>query len=100
MTIRDDHSLAGDLATEAGEKLLELRARYGFDDAPALKDAGDRSAHRFLADSLERLRPSDSLLSEEGDRDDPARLTANRVWIVDPLDGTREFSEAGRSDWA
>ncbi|NAS26644.1 3'(2'),5'-bisphosphate nucleotidase CysQ [Herbidospora sp. NEAU-GS84] len=100
MTIRDDHSLAGDLATEAGEKLLRLRAQYGFDDAKALKDAGDRSSHDFLVESLERLRPSDHILSEEGERTNPARLSANRVWIVDPLDGTREFSEAGRTDWA
>ncbi|GAA0399573.1 3'(2'),5'-bisphosphate nucleotidase CysQ [Microbispora corallina] len=103
MTIRDDHSLAGDLATEAGERLLELRARHGFDDQRALKDAGDRSSHRFLMDALERLRPSDSVLSEEATREermDPRRLTASRVWIVDPLDGTREYSEPGRSDWA
>ncbi|GIH25371.1 3'(2'),5'-bisphosphate nucleotidase CysQ [Acrocarpospora phusangensis] len=99
-TIRDDHALAEDLATEAGERLLRLRARYGFDDPKALKDAGDRESHRFLTESLERLRPSDSVLSEEGDRLDPARLKASRVWIVDPLDGTREFGEAGRADWA
>ncbi|MEZ0073358.1 inositol monophosphatase family protein [Planotetraspora sp. GP83] len=103
MTIRDDHSLAGDLATEAGERLLELRARYGFDDRQALKDAGDRAAHRFLVEALERLRPSDAVLSEEATREermDPRRLAAERVWIIDPLDGTREFGEPGRSDWA
>ncbi len=103
MTIRDDHSLAGDLAAEAGERLLQLRARYGFDDPKALKNAGDQSAHRFLTEALARLRPSDSVLSEEATREerlDPKRLSAKRVWIVDPLDGTREFSEAGRSDWA
>jgi 3'(2'), 5'-bisphosphate nucleotidase len=103
MTIRDDHSLAGDLATEAGERLLELRARLGFDDQRALKDAGDRSSHTFLMDALGRLRPGDSVLSEEAtreEREDPRRLSAARVWIVDPLDGTREFSEPGRSDWA
>lgn len=103
MTIRDDHSLAADLAEEAGERLLQLRARYGFDDPQALKNAGDQSAHRFLMEALDRLRPSDSVLSEEATREerlDPKRLSAKRVWIVDPLDGTREFSEAGRSDWA
>ncbi|MEW9529016.1 inositol monophosphatase family protein [Microbispora sp. NPDC049125] len=103
MTTRDDHSLAGDLAAEAGERLLELRTRMGFDDQRALKDAGDQSSHRFLMDALERLRPGDAVLSEEATREermDPRRLSASRVWIVDPLDGTREFSEAGRADWA
>ncbi|GAB1821172.1 3'(2'),5'-bisphosphate nucleotidase CysQ [Herbidospora sp. RD11066] len=100
MSIRDDHALAGDLATEAGERLLRLRAQLGFDDAKALKDAGDQSSHEFLVESLGRLRPSDHILSEEGARTEKARLSANRVWIVDPLDGTREFSEAGRVDWA
>ncbi|MFC0861920.1 3'(2'),5'-bisphosphate nucleotidase CysQ [Sphaerimonospora cavernae] len=103
MTIRDDHSLAGDLATEAGERLLELRARHGFEDRRALRDAGDRAAHVFLTEALARLRPGDAVLSEEATREeraDPRRLSARRVWIVDPLDGTREFGEAGRSDWA
>ncbi|GAA1289984.1 3'(2'),5'-bisphosphate nucleotidase CysQ [Planotetraspora silvatica] len=103
MTIRDDHALAGDLATEAGERLLALRAEHGFADQRALKDAGDLMAHRFLTEALQRLRPSDSVLSEEATREermDPRRLSADRVWIVDPLDGTREFSEEGRSDWA
>ncbi|MEU8057513.1 3'(2'),5'-bisphosphate nucleotidase CysQ [Microbispora bryophytorum] len=103
MTMRDDHSLAGELATEAGELLLELRARLGFEDGRALKDAGDRASHEFLMDSLRRLRPDDAVLSEEATREermDPRRLSAERVWIVDPLDGTREFSEEGRADWA
>ncbi|PZG23372.1 3'(2'),5'-bisphosphate nucleotidase CysQ [Spongiactinospora gelatinilytica] len=103
MTIRDDHALAGDLATEAGERLLALRAERGFGDPRALKDAGDQSAHRFLTEALARLRPSDAILSEEATREermDPRRLTADRVWIIDPLDGTREFAEEGRSDWA
>ncbi|MBX6385134.1 MAG: 3'(2'),5'-bisphosphate nucleotidase CysQ [Microbispora sp.] len=103
MTMRDDHSLAGDLATEAGELLLKLRARLGFGDARALKDAGDQTSHRFLMDALARLRPDDAVLSEEATREerlDPRRLSAERVWIVDPLDGTREFSEEGRADWA
>ena len=65
----------------------------------ALRKAGDRQSHEFLAAELARLRPGDAVLSEEG-RDDPARLTADRVWIVDPLDGTREFGEPGRTDWA
>ncbi|WP_197093401.1 3'(2'),5'-bisphosphate nucleotidase CysQ [Nonomuraea sp. SBT364] len=103
MTIRDDHALAADLATEAGEHLLEVRERVGFGDQAALKAAGDRAAHVFLMEALARLRPSDSVLSEEATREerlDPRRLAADRVWIVDPLDGTREFSEEGRADWA
>ncbi|MGP3931394.1 3'(2'),5'-bisphosphate nucleotidase CysQ [Nonomuraea sp. KM88] len=96
MTIRDDHALAADLATEAGERLLGVRERTGFDDPAALRAEGDRAAHVLLMESLARLRPSDCVLSEEATREerlDPRRLTADRVWIVDPLDGTREFSE-------
>ncbi len=68
MSIRDDHALAGDLATEAGGKLLRLRAKLSFDDAKALKGAGDQSSRDFLVESLEQLRPSDHILSEEGER--------------------------------
>ncbi|MET7464574.1 3'(2'),5'-bisphosphate nucleotidase CysQ [Nonomuraea sp. NPDC005501] len=96
MTIRDDHALAADLATEAGERLLALRAREGFADPAGLRALGDRASHVFLMESLARLRPSDCVLSEESSREDrldPRRLSAPRVWIVDPLDGTREFSE-------
>ena len=93
----DDDRLARDLAEEAGRRLLALRARGG--DPDDLRKAGDTSSHEFLSGRLEALRPGDAVLSEEG-KDDPARLTADRVWIVDPLDGTREFGEAGRTDWA
>jgi 3'(2'), 5'-bisphosphate nucleotidase len=97
VTNPDDHALAADLAERAGRLLLDLRAKGG--DPNALKDAGDRSSHEFLVAELARARPTDAVLSEEG-LDDKARLTANRVWIVDPLDGTREFGEPGRPDWA
>ena len=93
----DDHELARDLAAEAGRRLLELRARGGEPDL--LRKAGDRLSHEFLTAALADHRPGDVVLSEEG-ADDPARLTADRIWIVDPLDGTREFGEAGRTDWA
>ncbi|MEV5411468.1 3'(2'),5'-bisphosphate nucleotidase CysQ [Thermopolyspora sp. NPDC052614] len=103
MNVRDDHELARDLATEAGERLLELRARRADGDPKSVRDAGDQGSHRFLTDALARLRPTDLVLSEEATREerlDPRRLTADRVWIIDPLDGTREFGEPGRTDWA
>ena len=93
----DDHLLAAELAEEAGKRLLDLRADGGSPDE--LRKAGDWLSHEFLAAELAARRPGDAVLSEEG-RDNPARLSASRVWIVDPLDGTREFGEAGRTDWA
>jgi 3'(2'), 5'-bisphosphate nucleotidase len=88
----NDHELAAWLATEAGRLLLDVRTELA--DAPASerKEQGDRRSHEFLMTELANARPSDAVLSEEG-ADDPARLSAERVWIVDPLDGTREFSE-------
>ncbi len=93
----DDHLLARDLAGQAGTRLLELRAQGG--DPDVLRKAGDRLSHEFLTAALAGARPGDVVLSEEG-ADNPARLTARRVWIIDPLDGTREFGEPGRTDWA
>jgi 3'(2'), 5'-bisphosphate nucleotidase len=98
----DDHRLAASVAQQAGDLLLDLRARLvteGVDQA-TLKDEGDRQAHLLIIDALsERYEAGDGLLSEEG-ADDLTRLQRARVWIVDPLDGTREFSEPPRSDWA
>jgi 3'(2'), 5'-bisphosphate nucleotidase len=93
----DDHVLAGWLATTAGRRLLDVR-REGLTGRD-LKDAGDQAAHVLLMELLAEHRPGDAVLSEEG-ADDRVRLTADRVWIVDPLDGTREFSEPPREDWA
>jgi 3'(2'), 5'-bisphosphate nucleotidase len=93
----DDDRLARELAAEAGDLLLALRAEGG--DPAALRQAGDRRSHDLLAARLAALRPGDAVLSEEG-RDGPARLASGRVWIVDPLDGTREFGEPDRADWA
>jgi 3'(2'), 5'-bisphosphate nucleotidase len=95
----DDHALARELAEEAGRGLLELRGRDFSGEPDTLRKAGDRLSHEFLVAELARRRPGDVVLSEEG-ADDPARLAAARVWIVDPLDGTREFGEPGRADWA
>jgi len=93
----DDDCLARDLAWAAGERLLKLRASgMTVDD---LRRAGDLGSQEYLANELARVRPTDAMLSEEA-VDDPARLTADRVWIIDPLDGTREFGEEGRVDWA
>jgi 3'(2'), 5'-bisphosphate nucleotidase len=94
-----DDEIAVRLATEAGRRLLEIRAEVGFTDQKALKHAGDQGSQHLLATALAGYRPGDAVLSEEA-VDDPVRLTAERVWIVDPLDGTREFSEEGRTDWA
>lgn len=98
MTIEEsDVRLAARLATEAGELLLALQ-KNGDLEGKALGAEGDRVANSFLCRSLRELRPDDALLSEE-EKDDATRLTARRVWIVDPLDGTREYGE-GRADWA
>ena len=93
----DDHVLAAWLAEVAGRRLLEVRGE-GL-EGRELKDAGDVAAHDLLMALLAEHRPGDAVLSEEG-KDDKARLEAQRVWIVDPLDGTREFSEVPRDDWA
>jgi 3'(2'), 5'-bisphosphate nucleotidase len=97
LTTADDHVLARDLAERAGLMLTQLRARGA--DPDALRKSGDRLSHEFLVKELSACRPGDAVLSEEG-IDDKARLAADRVWIVDPLDGTREFGEEGRTDWA
>ena len=97
MVFPDDDCLARDLAVAAGERLLKLRASGS--TADDLRRAGDLGSQEFLAAELARARPHDAVLSEEA-VDDLARLTADRVWIIDPLDGTREFGEVGRVDWA
>lgn len=94
----DDHAVAAAVAAEAGRLLLDVRAAHT-GDAASLKDDGDLRSHEHIMSALARLRPDDAVLSEEGVAD-PARLEVPRVWIVDPLDGTREFSEPDRSDWA
>lgn len=92
-----DAELAADLARTAGRLLLEIRDS-GLIEGRALGDAGDKSANQFLVHALRQQRPDDGLLSEES-KDTPERLGKDRVWIVDPVDGTREFGE-GRTDWA
>jgi 3'(2'), 5'-bisphosphate nucleotidase len=98
----NDHELAARLATRAGDLLLDVRAEFADASAEERKAAGDRRSHDFLMAELNEQRPGDAVLSEEGPKEeaDPARLRSQRVWIVDPLDGTREFSELDRDDWA
>ena len=92
-----DAALATELAEAAGRILLDLRASGGL-AGKALGEAGDRLANRYLMDRLAAERPDDGVLSEES-RDTLERLFKSRVWIVDPLDGTREYGEE-RPDWA
>ncbi len=99
MSGHTDHEVAARLATEAGQLLLAVREELADATAAERKDAGDKRSHDYLIEALARERRDDAVLSEEG-VDDPVRLSAQRVWIVDPLDGTREFSELGREDWA
>jgi 3'(2'), 5'-bisphosphate nucleotidase len=102
--LTDDAALAKELALAAGRLLIDVRADFGPVDPgdkvrrKELKDAGDAASQAFLAAELLRERPDDAVLSEEA-KDSHERDTADRVWIIDPLDGTSEFSQ-GRSDWA
>jgi 3'(2'), 5'-bisphosphate nucleotidase len=108
VVLLSDDLVARDLAAAAGELLMGLREAAGAVSAAAVMSAqaaaelrrqGDLQSHRLLASRLGQLRPDDAVLSEEA-TDNPARLSAERVWIIDPLDGTREFGEPGRADWA
>ena len=101
----DDHVLARRLAVEAGELLVGIRAELfaAGADPKSVKDEGDRRSNEFLMAELAAHIPAgDGVLSEESraTHGDESRLAATRVWIIDPLDGTREFSEPGRTDWA
>ncbi|GAB3143971.1 3'(2'),5'-bisphosphate nucleotidase CysQ [Micromonospora sonneratiae] len=106
-----DAAFARWLAVRAGQALLTVREEMGYADPGALKAAGDKVSHDVLRTELARWRPADAVLSEEDEGSRLAwaaelgagavrRLSADRVWIVDPLDGTREFAEEGRADWA
>ncbi len=97
----NDDASAVALAELAGARLLEVRAdlkRSGISGREA-RDVGDAASQETLAQALRARFPDDAVLSEEA-ADDHVRLTAERVWIIDPLDGTREFSEFERDDWA
>ena len=92
-----DGDLAAHLADQAGKILLQVRAS-GMFEGKALGKAGDQTANQFLVHALIQQRPEDGLLSEES-KDTEERLAKERVWIVDPVDGTREYGEE-RTDWA
>lgn len=91
-----DAELAAKLAADAGALLLEMRKNSDL-SGKQLGDAGDKTANEMLVAALRELRPDDGLLSEES-KDTVERLSKDRVWIIDPVDGTREYSE-GREDW-
>lgn len=93
----DDHALATRLAHDTGQLLLDLLDDPSAPEGWGLETAGDRHAHEFLTEELSRHRPDDAVLSEEG-RDDGRRLDAERVWIIDPLDGSSDFGLSGA--WA
>jgi 3'(2'), 5'-bisphosphate nucleotidase len=99
--VESDAGLAARLATDAGQLLVKVRDELTSAGAPAwqVMDTGDLASHRFIVKALAEARPDDAVLSEEG-LEDPRRFDADRVWIVDPLDGTSEFGEHGRHDWA
>src|SRR5690606_16795644 len=104
MTLSDDAALAKEQSLAAGRLLLDVRADFGPVDPQdkarrkELKDAGDAASQAFLAEQLQQARPGDAVLSEEA-KDSHERDDADKLWIIDPLDGTSEFSQ-GRSDWA
>lgn len=96
-SLAEDAALARRIAETAGELLMTLQ-HSGMFDGKALGKAGDRVSNAFIMEALAAARPEDAVLSEE-EAADNARLHSRRVWIVDPLDGTREFGEK-RTDWA
>jgi 3'(2'), 5'-bisphosphate nucleotidase len=97
----EDHVIAAEFASGAGEVLLRLRSQLVAEgrDPSEIKDLGDAASQRWLAAAMAERVPDDAVLSEEA-RDNLDRLGAPRVWIIDPIDGTREFSEHPRTDWA
>jgi len=96
-----DQQLASRVATEAGVMLVELRDELVAEGIHYwdLKDEGDIAGHRYIMSALTAARPDDMILSEEA-ADNRKRLSAERVWIIDPIDGTNEFAEHPRHDWA
>ena len=101
LVIAADHELARRVAADTGRILLEVRSKLAAEGAEpkVLKAEGDLAAHTFIQSVFDAERPGDGFLSEEG-ANNLEHLEAERTWIIDPLDGTREFSEPPRIDWA
>lgn len=101
MAVLEDHQLAAQLAADAGALLTSIRreGEAAGTDPKETGQRGDRESNQLIIDTLAVRRPGDAVLSEEA-VDDARRMGAPRVWIVDPLDGTREFTMPGRNDWA
>jgi 3'(2'), 5'-bisphosphate nucleotidase len=102
MDFTDDHIFAAQLAASAGDLLTEVRQELAGQETQVIKDQGDKRSHDFLMQALAQNRPTDGVLSEEGSAHSvhPLREDCERVWIIDPVDGTREYSEPLRTDWA
>ena len=98
-THAEDVAVALAAAEAAGLELLDLRSELGADNGREVGSRGDQRSHALLVSLLTKAYPDDAILSEES-ADDAGRLTRDRVWIIDPLDGTREYGEPGRTDWA
>ena len=96
--LQADIDFAVQTAREAGERLVGLRASGRWSDEKILGDVGDQAADGYLQGYLRGRYPADGILSEET-IDSPGRLERTRAWIVDPLDGTKEY-RAGREDFA
>lgn len=97
----NDHAVATQLARGAMERLVTLRQRFASEqrDPSEWGALADAAANSWLLERIADLRPDDAVLSEESP-DDGERLRCSRVWIIDPLDGTKEFAQPGRIDWA
>ena len=96
--VENDAKLARRIANVAGEILISMR-RSGLFEGKPMGKVGDEVANAFIIQALKQQRPDDGILSEE-EKDNPERLKKSRVWVVDPLDGTREYGEDPRTDWA
>jgi 3'(2'), 5'-bisphosphate nucleotidase len=95
----EDHSDASRIAGEAARFLVDLRVEVGFADPGRLRKEADRRSHELIVSAISARHPEDPVLSEEGARDVGA-APHQRIWVIDPLDGTREFGEEGRTDFA
>ena len=99
-TPEDDHLLAANLAESAGRMLVDCRSGAAGQllGGSSLAHEGDQRAHLHLLTRLQEARPDDAVLSEEG-ADDAQRLDSSRLWVIDPLDGSRDYG-FGNDEWA